>query len=67
MNSKDLTPVLECHMAGETARFPGSQPCSDPEWEIPPAALSLGTVLGEGEFGIVHKGRWNGTPVAIKV
>lgn len=44
-----------------------SQEAEDHEWEIPPAALSLGTVLGEGEFGIVHKGKWNGTPVAIKV
>lgn len=67
MNSKDLAPVQECHMASKTAHSPGGQPISDPVWEIPPAALSLGTVLGEGEFGIVHKGRWNGTPVAIKV
>eukprot|EP00892_Ulva_mutabilis_P012550 jgi/Ulvmu1/9668/UM055_0006.1 len=38
-----------------------------PDWEICPDELTLGAVLGEGEFGIVHAGRWNGTPVAIKV
>lgn len=38
-----------------------------PDWEICPDELTLGAVLGEGEFGVVHSGRWNGTPVAIKV
>lgn len=38
-----------------------------PDWEICPDELIVGAVLGEGEFGVVHSGRWNGTPVAIKV
>lgn len=37
------------------------------EWEISPDELTLAAVLGEGEFGMVYKGKWNGTPVAIKV
>lgn len=37
------------------------------DWEITPDELTLAAVLGEGEFGIVYKGKWNGTPVAIKV
>lgn len=31
------------------------------------SSLQLGEVLGEGEFGIVHRARWNSTPVAVKV
>ena len=38
-----------------------------PEWEIDPAALTLGRVIGEGEFGVVHEARWWGQPVAVKV
>ena len=38
-----------------------------PDWEIELADLHLGRVVGEGEFGVVHHGMWNGTPVAIKV
>lgn len=67
LNSKDLPSVPE-HTSGQPKQpLPCGHLDSEPEWEIPPSALSLGTVLGEGEFGIVHKGRWNGTPVAIKV
>lgn len=66
LNSKELPALPSHNMAGNSKLLHGQQQV-DPEWEIPPAALSLGTVLGEGEFGIVHKGRWNGTPVAIKV
>lgn len=38
-----------------------------PDWEICLTDLHLGHVVGEGEFGVVHYGLWNGTPVAIKV
>eukprot|EP00727_Mastigamoeba_balamuthi_P003259 m51a1_g12930 putative protein kinase (323) ;mRNA; r:1695-2941 len=37
------------------------------EWEIPYAELELGKKMGEGTFGIVYRGRWRGTPVAIKM
>eukprot|EP00892_Ulva_mutabilis_P001692 jgi/Ulvmu1/11523/UM078_0012.1 len=37
------------------------------DWEITPDELTLAAVIAEGEFGIVYKGKWNGTPVAIKV
>lgn len=38
-----------------------------PDWEIELSDLHLGAAVGEGEFGVVHNGLWNGTPVAIKV
>jgi hypothetical protein len=38
-----------------------------PDWEIQLPDIQLGRILGEGEYGVVHCGRWNGTPVAIKV
>lgn len=38
-----------------------------PEYEINPDELELVTKVGEGEFGSVHRGRWNKTTVAIKV
>lgn len=37
-----------------------------PEYEINPDELQLIQKVGEGEFGSVHKGRWNKTTVAIK-
>eukprot|EP00892_Ulva_mutabilis_P001691 jgi/Ulvmu1/11522/UM078_0011.1 len=67
LNSKELPPVPKCMMSAGAKMGSSPQQHGEQDWEIPPAALSLGTVLGEGEFGIVHKGRWNGTPVAIKV
>lgn len=39
----------------------------DPEWEVDPNHITLLEKIGEGEFGIVHKARWHGTIVAVKV
>jgi len=39
----------------------------DPEWEIDPNALTIMEKLGEGEFGVVHKARWYGSFVAVKI
>lgn len=39
----------------------------DPEWEMDPGNLVIMEKLGEGEFGIVHKARWFGTIVAVKM
>ena len=36
-------------------------------WEIERGNLSVGKQIGEGEFGIVHKGMYNGNPCAIKM
>ena len=36
-------------------------------WEIERGNLSVGKQIGEGEFGIVHKGTYNGQPCAIKM
>ena len=38
-----------------------------PDYEIAGESLQLGAVLGEGEFGVVHRAAWHGTPVAVKV
>lgn len=37
------------------------------EYSIPWAELELKNVIGEGAYGTVYKGRWRGTPVAVKV
>ena len=37
------------------------------EWEIPPWDLKLKEIIGEGQFGKVHRARWKGTPVAAKI
>lgn len=39
----------------------------DPDWEVDPSNITIQEKLGEGEFGIVYKARWHGTPVAVKV
>jgi len=36
-------------------------------WEIDAGDIEFVRKLGEGEFGEVHMGRWNGTLVAVKV
>eukprot|EP00026_Physarum_polycephalum_P004779 Phypoly_transcript_04803.p1 GENE.Phypoly_transcript_04803~~Phypoly_transcript_04803.p1 ORF type:complete len:607 (+),score=85.69 Phypoly_transcript_04803:161-1981(+) len=35
-------------------------------WEIPHDELLIEAKIGEGNFGVVNKGKWHGTPVAIK-
>ncbi|KAI8473279.1 MAG: protein kinase [Monoraphidium minutum] len=39
----------------------------DPEWEINAKQLQFGDKVGEGEFGIVYRATYLGTPVAVKV
>eukprot|EP01103_Thecamoeba_quadrilineata_P014415 TRINITY_DN4300_c0_g1_i2.p1 TRINITY_DN4300_c0_g1~~TRINITY_DN4300_c0_g1_i2.p1 ORF type:complete len:640 (+),score=138.51 TRINITY_DN4300_c0_g1_i2:12-1931(+) len=39
---------------------------SDFEWEIPFEQITFQDKLGEGSFGIVHKGKWRGVIVAVK-
>ena len=54
--------------AGGAAASPLASPDAlQPEWEINPASLALGAVIGAGEFGVVHAARWWGQPVAVKV
>jgi len=40
---------------------------SAPNWEIDPATLEIGPKVGQGEFGSVHKARWLGSTVAVKI
>jgi hypothetical protein len=37
------------------------------EWEIPAEDIHLDILLGEGGFGRVYRGLWQGTPVAAKL
>ena len=39
----------------------------DVEWEVDPDSLTIMEKLGEGEFGVVHKARWHGSLVAVKI
>jgi predicted Ser/Thr protein kinase len=41
-------------------------PKTDFEWEIPFQQISFQEKLGEGTFGVVHKGKWRGLMVAAK-
>jgi serine/threonine protein kinase len=36
------------------------------EWELDYAELEVGEQMGAGGYGIVYKGKWRGTEVAIK-
>jgi serine/threonine protein kinase len=36
-------------------------------WEIAPSALQVCETLGKGAFGTVHRAKWMGTDVAIKI
>nr|UDO47013.1 serine/threonine protein kinase [Pandoravirus massiliensis] len=37
------------------------------DWEIDPAELDMGDQLGAGGYGTVHKAKWKGTEVAVKL
>jgi hypothetical protein len=39
----------------------------DPEWEVDPRQIAFGEKVGEGEFGVVYRASYLGTPVAVKV
>ena len=34
--------------------------------EIDVSDLDMGPVVGKGQFGVVHRASWRGTPVAVK-
>lgn len=36
-------------------------------WEIDPSTLEIGPKVGQGEFGSVHRARWLGSLVAVKI
>ncbi|QBZ81599.1 Serine/threonine protein kinase, catalytic domain containing protein [Pandoravirus celtis] len=39
----------------------------DDDWEIDPTELDMGDQLGAGGYGTVHKAKWKGTEVAVKL
>mmetsp|Transcript_18868 Transcript_18868/g.40627 ORF Transcript_18868/g.40627 Transcript_18868/m.40627 type:complete len:504 (+) Transcript_18868:214-1725(+) len=59
----ELVDLADSPLAGNVRIFTDY----DPEWEIDPTSLTLLEKIGEGEFGIVHKARWHGTVVAVKI
>lgn len=66
-HSKDaLSPIIESVISCRYVRVYDKLQLQ-PEYEINPNELELMEKVGEGEFGSVHKGRWNKTTVAIKV
>ncbi|XP_076018981.1 tyrosine-protein kinase ITK/TSK [Genypterus blacodes] len=44
-----------------------TQPSQANQWEVDPQELSLGQVLGTGQFGLVLEGRWRERKVAVKM
>ncbi|KAK4004995.1 hypothetical protein OUZ56_006720 [Daphnia magna] len=69
INNKDgLATILTkpCLKAGAPVTATLSHNTQD-NWEIPRSSLKFERQLGQGQFGKVHQGLWNGTvPVAIK-
>lgn len=59
--------------ATQLSRYAGSLETSydneelQPDWEIDPSTLEIGAKVGQGEFGAVHKARWHGATVAVKI
>ena len=54
--------------AGTTAAAAAPAGVYDAEhWEIDPEEVAFGEKIGEGEFGVVYRATWRGTPVAAKV
>ena len=43
------------------------QSVSSYDWDIHPGDFTLGCCVGSGDYGTVYRGRWHGTPVAVKV
>eukprot|EP00798_Chlamydomonas_sp_ICE-L_P028052 gene28052-31154_t len=59
----DLVELADSPLSGNVRIFTEY----DPDWEIDPSQLRMHEVIGEGEFGIVHKASWYGTLVAVKI
>lgn len=64
--SPKLIALAASSLAGAT-HLPAPGLTLDPDWEIEPDTLVLGSKLGEGEFGVVYRALWHGTAVAAKV
>jgi predicted Ser/Thr protein kinase len=37
------------------------------DFQVDPASITKGDVIGKGQFEKVYRGAWRGTPVAVKV
>lgn len=57
----------------QASRYAGSMDAAylrdapEHNWEIDPSTLEIGPKVGQGEFGSVHKARWLGSVVAVKI
>lgn len=62
-----LKPLESSKLKGAGINIPARPFDLDADWEIDPNSLQIEEIIGEGEFGIVHKATWYGTVVAAKV
>ena len=62
-NKQTLVPLEESHLSLSSHALGDFQP----EWEIDRKDIVLMEKIGEGEFGVVHKAKWHGTYLAVKV
>ena len=54
------------HSRRKSSARAGRRKTEDGVWRIEPAEIALGKKLGEGSFGVVYRGSWHGTRVAVK-
>lgn len=40
---------------------------NDIDFQINPACIAMGNIIGKGQFGKVYRGEWRGTAVAVKI
>ncbi|CAL5224575.1 g7281 [Coccomyxa viridis] len=62
-----LVDLNRSHLAGYVRICTDDDEALQPEWEIDPKDLQIMEKVGEGEFGTVHKAKWYGTIVAVKI
>jgi len=62
-----LVALDESQYAGYVKMYTEGNLDSDLEWEVDPEQVTIGTVIGRGEFGTVYSARWHNSTVAVKV
>ncbi|BDA49507.1 Integrin-linked protein kinase 1 [Coccomyxa sp. Obi] len=62
-----LVELTSSRLSGFVRMWDDGDEALQPEWEIDPKDLQILEKVGEGEFGTVHKAKWYGTIVAVKI
>eukprot|EP00892_Ulva_mutabilis_P001689 jgi/Ulvmu1/11520/UM078_0009.1 len=63
-----LVDMPQARVAGSATNKPArQQSVGARDWDIHPDSISVGPLLGAGDYGAVYQGRWHGTPVAVKI